>query len=96
MTGEKWYAEEIEPLLLEIGQKCEHKGVSFIAVVEYRNHERGRTTTIADNAGIEMRMLDFCATAGANLDAYIVALIRYCRLNNIPVDSSIVMNRMNA
>lgn len=94
--SETWYDEEIAPVLLEISRKCESRGVSFIAVVEYANGERGRTSTVADNAGLEMRMLDFCARAGSNVDAYIIALIRHCRQNGIPTDSSIVLNRMNA
>lgn len=95
--NEKWYDEEIAPMLLEISKRCEGQGgLSFIAVVEYEAGQRGRTATIAEDAGLEMRMLDFCAQAGTNIDAYIIALIRYCRSKNIPTDSSIVMNRMNA
>lgn len=93
---EKFYDDEIAPMLLEISKRCEAMGVSFIGVVEYKHGSRGRTATISSDAGLEMRMLDFCARTGSNIDAYIISLIRYCRKNNIPVDSSIVMNRMNA
>lgn len=94
--SEKFYDEEIAPVLLELSKKCEARGVSFIAVAEYAAGHRGRTSTMSPNAGLEMRMLDFCARAGANVDGYMIALIRYCRKNNIPMDSSIVLNRMNA
>lgn len=93
---EDFYDNEIAPMLLEVSKRCEAMEVSFIAVAEYEHGKRGRTATISSDAGLEMRMLDLCARAGSNIDAYIIALIRYCRRNNIPVDSSIVMNRMGA
>lgn len=93
---EQWYDDEIAPMLLEVSKRCEARGVSFIGVVEYEAGSRGRTETVADNAGLEIRMLDFCARSGSNVDAYIIALIRYCRNREIPMDSSIVLNRMNA
>lgn len=94
--SEKWYDEEVAPVLLALSQQCESRGVSFIGVVEYEIGKRGRTATVADDAGLEMRMIDFCARAGTNVDAYFIALIRYCRERGIPTDSSIVMNRLNA
>jgi len=94
--SEKWYDKEIAPVLADLSKKCEAKGISFLAVVEYEPNSRGRTCTIAPEAGLEMRMLDFCARAGSNVDGYVIALIRYCRRNNVPMDSSIVLNRMNA
>jgi hypothetical protein len=96
MDDEQWYDKEIAPTLLDLSKKCEARGISLVAVVEYAPGERGRTSTISDGAGLEMRMLDFCARAGSNVDAYILALIRYCRRNKIPTDSSIVLNKMNA
>lgn len=94
--NEKFYDDEIAPMLLEVSKRCEAMAISFIGVVEYEHGSRGRTSTIHSDAGLEMRMLDFCARTGSNVDAYIISLIRYCRRNNIPFDSSIVMNRMNA
>ena len=96
VDGEQWYDEEIAPVLLEASRKCEARGISFLAVVEYELGHRERTESIAKDAGLEMRMLDFCARAGTNVDAFIIALIRYCRKHGIPIDSSIVLNRMNA
>jgi hypothetical protein len=93
---EKFYDDEIAPMLLEVSKRCEAMGISLVAVVEYDHGHRGRTTTIAETAGLEMQMLNFCAQAGANVDGYIIALIRYCRANDIPTESSIVLNRMNA
>lgn len=95
-TNEQWYDEEIAPILLEISKRCEGRGVSLLAVVEYEHGHRGRTATMAGDAGLEMRMLDFCARSGTNVDSYTVALIRYCRERGIPMGGSIVLNRMGA
>ena len=94
--SEQLYDEEIAPVLLELSRKCEARGVSFIAVVEYERGARGRTSTISDGAGLEMRMLDFCARTAPNIDGYVISLIRYCREHGIATDSSIVMNRLDS
>lgn len=94
--SEQWYDEEIAPVLLELSKKCEARNVSFMAVVEYEHGERGRTATIAEDAGLEMRMLDLCARSAPNVDQYVINLIRYCREHGIATDTSIVMNRLNA
>lgn len=93
--NEQWYDDEIAPLLLEVARRCKTRGVSFIGAVEYNPTDYARTTTFATDAGLAIRMLDFCAQAGTNVDGYIIALMRYCRKHDIPTDSSIVLNRMS-
>ena len=39
--SEKWYDEEVAPVLLDLSRKCEARGISMIAVVEYEPRQTG-------------------------------------------------------
>lgn len=93
-ANEKWYDESVAPVLKDLGDKCLARGASLVAVVEYQSGHRGRTVALSD-ASLEMRLLDFCAQAGTNVDAYFIAVVRYCRAEGIPTDGSVVMNCLN-
>lgn len=91
--GEAWYDAEIAPVLAELGQKIQDRGMSIVAVVEYAPGERGATYAIAEDAGLEMRMLHRCSATAPNVDAYIIGLRRYCNENGIKTDASIYLSR---
>ena len=92
---EKFYDDEIAPELKKLMEKANAKGLSFIAVVEYSPGERGRTTGIAPDAGIEMLMLNACARAGNNIDGFVLGMAKYCAENGIDTSQSIVLKPFN-
>lgn len=92
--NEKFYDDEIAPMLREVSKKCEAHGMSLLALVEYDKGERGRTTLLQPSAGLEMIMATLCAKAGANIDSYMIGLSRYCREKGIDCSQSIVMRQL--
>lgn len=92
--GEKFYDDVIAPALREIMAKCQARGMSFLGLVEYEPGERGRTTLLQPEPGLEMVMATLCAKAGANIDSYMIGLSRYCHEKGIDTSQSIVMRQL--
>lgn len=91
--SEQFYDDEIAPALREIMTKCQERGMSFLGLVEYSPGERGRTTVLQPEAGLEMVMATLCAKAGANIDSFMIGLARYCHDKGIDTSQSIVMRQ---
>lgn len=91
--SEKIYDEEIAPMLMQVGKRCEDLGLSMVAVVEYEYDKRGTTRTIAEDAGLAMRIVSMAASAGQNVDSLMIGILRYCKANDIPTDSSMFLAR---
>jgi hypothetical protein len=96
MENEAWLDAELGPKLRELAKLCGERGMSFVAVVEYGPGERSRTTRLAPDAGLAMRMLTLCAAAGENVDGYMINLIRYCREKGVDTSASMVMRLMGS
>jgi len=86
--NEAWYDAEIAPALAELARRCEERGMSFIANVEYQPGERGGTYTLAEDAGIDMRMVYICCQTAPNVDSYISNVRRMCKDKGIDISSS--------
>ena len=91
--NEKWYDEEIAPMLLKLGKKCEKKKMSFLAVVEYAAGERATTKTLSPSASLEMVMVAHCIKTAPNIDGYVIGLSRYLKEKGIDFSSSIVLTQ---
>lgn len=91
MLSEEWYDTEIAPKLLELADRCRERGMAMVATVEYAPGERGTTMAMPKGAGLAMQMLRLCASAGDNVDGYMIALLRFCNSNGISTDASIFM-----
>ncbi len=91
--NEAWYDAEIAPALADLAKRCDARGMSFVAVVEYAPGHRGATYFIEADAGLEMHMLYMCSQTAPNVDAYVINLCRHCRRNGIDASSSIAMQR---
>ena len=89
--NERWYDEEIAPALLALGKRCEERGMSFIANVEYGPEERGATYSLTKDAGLGMWMVYLCAQTVPNVDAYVMNLRRHCDRNGIDTSASFVL-----
>ena len=90
--NERWYDDEIAPLLLEIARKCDAKGVPFLAAVEYAPGDRGKTF-VNPTESLAMTMLSHCCKMGTNIDGYLIGIQRYCHENNVDTSQSIYLNR---
>lgn len=75
------YDEAIAPKLLDLAKECEQLGLSFLAVVEFRPGETGRTISLRSGSGFGIRLCDAAAKANGNLDVLILAIERYATKN---------------
>ncbi len=90
-TSEAWYDSEIVPALAALAKRCNERGMSFLASVEYEPGNRGRTTFLTGGAGLAMQMIDMCSATAPNVDKYIMRLIQHCKKHGIDTASSFVM-----
>ena len=88
---EAWYDAEIAPALATLAKRCNERGMSFVACVEYSPGERGGTYYMTEEAGIAMRMVHICSLTAPNVDSYIINLKRYAKENGIDTSSSWVL-----
>jgi len=89
--GEAWYDAEIAPALVALAKRCNERGMSFIASVEYLAGERAGTYFLTADAGLTMRMQHICAMTAPNIDGYMINLARYCKARGIDTSGSIAM-----
>ena len=91
--SEAIYDEQIAPLLLQAGKLCAAHSLAFVAVVEYGKEERGETHLLPDGSGLAMHMLSMLAASGNNVDRFLLAVIKFCNQEGIPLDSSMLLKQ---
>ena len=91
---EAWYDAEIAPALLSLAQRCNERGMAFVAVVEYQPGDRAGTYMVGDDAGLAMHMVNMCSKTAPNVDAYIINLSRFCKSKGIDIGASLVMKQL--
>ena len=74
---EQFYDREIAPVLMDLADKCESNGLSLAAMVEWEPGETGRTATLSAHAGFGIRMAEAAMRSHGNVDALIMALMKY-------------------
>ena len=94
--GEAWYDAEIAPALAALGKRCEDRGMSFLAVVEYAPDERGATYGLSQKAGLAMQMVYICSRTAPNVDAYMINLNRHCNELGIDTGASFAIRAFGA
>lgn len=94
---EKWFDENIAPVLLELANKCGERGMAFVAGVQYGPAECDfqRTVRLPEKPSLRMVMLAHCAKMGNNIDGYAMGLLKYCKENGIGYDASMVLMRLD-
>lgn len=81
--NEKIYDQELAPLLMQVGKRCQELGISFIACVEYdaKNQGIGRTEfMMPDEKGklsASQRLTHWAARAKGNIDALFIICDRH-------------------
>lgn len=76
---EAFYDAEIAPALADMARRCQDRGLSFLAVVEWEPGETGRTYIQAEESGYGIRLAETAARAGNNVDALIMAIMKHAR-----------------
>lgn len=69
--NEKFYDEEIAPALLDLCRRCNERGLSFLAAVEYGPGEVGRTSQFVEGYGLAIDNARVAILAGDNADTLI-------------------------
>lgn len=85
MTNEEFYDKEIAPALAQLASQCKNRGMSLLAHVEFDGVgfpplSIGTTASLEKDCSFAMRMA-YMAGMSANVDALILALMKYGRKN---------------
>lgn len=94
--GEAWYDAEIAPALAELANRCNERGMSFVAVVEYQPGDHAGTYMVADDACLAMHMVSLCSRTAPNVDSYVMNLKRHCKAQGIDTGGSFAMRALGA
>ena len=94
--GEAWYDTEIAPALAALAKRCNERGMSFMADVEYQPGDRASTYYVTEDAGLEMHMLRMASMTVPNVDRYIMALIKHCKERGQDISGSFVLRGLGA
>jgi hypothetical protein len=73
---ERFYDTEIAPALADLGRRCQEKGLSFLAVVEWAVGEVGKTAALQADRGPQIDWAYVAATAAGNADSLILHIMR--------------------
>ena len=92
--SEAWYDAEIAPALAALAQRCQERGMAFVAAVEYQPGDHAGTYLVGSDACLQMQMISMCSRSAPNVDGYFLNLARYCREKGIDTRGSIVMRRL--
>lgn len=92
-ADEKWYDTEIAPALKDLAKRCNERGMSFLASVEFQPGDMATTFFLTKDAGVSMQMLKICAMTAPNVDSYVINLKRWAKENNVDAHGSLVLNR---
>lgn len=93
--NEAWYDAEIAPVLADLAKRCNERGMSFIATVEYDEGKRGGTYYLTEGACLAMRMVYMCSASAPNVDSFLINLIRYCAKKGIDISQSMFLKRFS-
>ena len=91
MSHEAFYDAEIAPTLLDLARRCEVRGLSFAASVEYAPNETGETVIVRDDAGIKIRLAGAAIRCHGNVDSLMMWVARYAKNHG---HSSVVLSLM--
>ena len=72
--NERWYDEEIAPVLLELAKRCQERDMSFLNSVEYDPGNTGETCVLGSRAGFKAKSIYAAIKSHGNVDALIKAL----------------------
>lgn len=93
---EAWFDSEIGPGIAALAERCKARGMSFLATVEYKPGERASIGHLAPDACLAMQMLLLNMQSGENFDSYVINLKKWAKSNNIPLDQSMIMRKIDS
>lgn len=96
--SEKIYDELIAPKLLEVAALCKEHKIPLIATCEYEPGQFGSTFGWISTDGttsLAMMMVYFAVFAKANIDNFIINLLKYCNKQGISTEQSMCIRQMH-
>ena len=79
-SNEQFYDDEIAPVLASLAMRCNEKGVSFVASVEFGPDQSGSTVALADEHGNGIRMTAYAARCKSNVDVLFTMIIERAKV----------------
>lgn len=92
--SEQFYDTEIAPKLLELCELCKARGIPFSATVEYQPDQRAQTRFLPDDSSLPMFMMAWLNHHGANVDGFMIQVLRHCRSKGIDWSQSMVLTKL--
>lgn len=96
---EKFYDEEVAPVLMELAKKCLENGLSMLASVEWdptNPDDGGWGKTMAlqrvQDRGLPITMQAIAVDAGRNVDSLILGIARHCNRHGIDLSQSMYLS----
>lgn len=74
---EAFYDTEVAPTLMELAKKCQDRGLSFVAMVEWSPDGTGETVTVREGAGIKIQMASWAVKSHGNADVLIGTMVHH-------------------
>jgi hypothetical protein len=93
---EAWYDAEIAPALAALAQRCQERGMAFVAAVEYQPGDHAGTYLVGPDACLQMHMLNLCSRTAPNVDAYVMHLRKLCKERGQDISGSFVLRGIGA
>ncbi|MES2319986.1 MAG: hypothetical protein V4631_21100 [Pseudomonadota bacterium] len=93
--NEKFYDEEVAPVLAAVSELCASRGFSMVVAVEFDPGAIGTISRLPDTPTLAMIMLSHCAKTGDNIDGYVLGLLKFCKENDIDYSRSMVMRSLD-
>lgn len=76
---ERFYDDEIAPVLLELGRKCKTAGIPFMAVAEWNKGLIGATRMLVSEMSWPMQMIFLAGESNGNVDTLMFACAKRAR-----------------
>lgn len=76
-SAEAFYDEEVAPVLLELGRRCEERGLNFLAYVQYGPEAVGKTEVAPVTMSPQFKMASLAARSYGNADVLLPNIIAW-------------------
>lgn len=91
MTNEEFYDAMIAPSLLDLARKCQERGLSFVAAVEYGPGDTGETVVLQPDATFKIQLAAGGIRCHGNVDSLMLWAAKHAKTHG---HSSLVLTQM--
>jgi len=87
-----FYDRQIAPTLMRLAKRCQARGMSFLAQVEFDPGRRGKTEAVVPGIGLGMTLTHLAINCEGNIDRFVMSAANLVRENAIPHNSVILQS----